>query len=70
MSMMHNVPCLVVFVMGKFAQIVMGPAGSGKSTYCHAIATHAAEKRRMIHILNLDPAAEELPYEPAVGTSS
>jgi Fe-S cluster assembly ATPase SufC len=25
----------------RYAQLVMGPAGSGKSTYCAAVAAHA-----------------------------
>jgi len=39
-------------------QIVMGPAGSGKSTYCQAMQNHADTlPRRKIHVGNLDPAA-------------
>lgn len=53
--------------MGKFAQLIMGPAGSGKTTYCHAIQTYCADKKRVVHIINLDPAAENLLYEPVVG---
>ncbi|KAL9646899.1 hypothetical protein ABK040_013759 [Willaertia magna] len=49
--------------MGKFAQIVIGPAGSGKSTYCKAIQEHANTLKRVIHVVNLDPAAEEFYYQ-------
>jgi GTPase SAR1 family protein len=49
-----------------FAQIVMGPAGSGKSTYCAAMQTHAQMMNRTIHIMNADPAAEGLKYEPSL----
>ncbi|GAX26395.1 uncharacterized protein FisN_2Hh185 [Fistulifera solaris] len=45
-------------------QIVMGPAGSGKTTYCQAMQQHMPSAR----IANLDPAAEDdsLPYEPSM----
>lgn len=56
--------------MGRCAiQIVMGPAGSGKSTYCQAMQQHAetlgGPRRRKIHVANLDPAAEHFGYELA-----
>ena len=58
--------------MGRCSiQIVMGPAGSGKSTYCSTIQQHAAGSTSQtqyrnipIHIINLDPAAEYYSYEP------
>jgi hypothetical protein len=50
-------------------QIVMGPAGSGKSTYCQAMQEHATTlagtRRRRIHVANLDPAAEIFQYDTA-----
>ena len=56
--------------MGRCAiQVVMGPAGSGKSTYCHALQEHAATTGRQltnIHVANLDPAAEVFQYQPAL----
>jgi GTPase SAR1 family protein len=50
-------------------QIVMGPAGSGKSTYCHVLQQHAQTfagtiRQRTIHVANLDPAAEIFHYTP------
>jgi len=69
----------------KFAIIVMGPAGSGKSTFCEYIARfllfrlfslllllfslqvlnrHIETKKRSVQIVNLDPAAEDLRYQP------
>eukprot|EP01095_Lingulamoeba_sp_RSL-Kostka_P006696 TRINITY_DN210_c1_g1_i1.p1 TRINITY_DN210_c1_g1~~TRINITY_DN210_c1_g1_i1.p1 ORF type:complete len:269 (+),score=79.49 TRINITY_DN210_c1_g1_i1:89-895(+) len=48
--------------MGKYAQLVMGPAGSGKTTYCDTIQKHCNILGRSMHIINLDPAAEYIPY--------
>lgn len=52
-----------------FIQIVMGPAGSGKSTYCQAMQYHAqtlgGARKRTIHVANLDPAAEDFGYQLA-----
>lgn len=50
----------------KYAQIVIGPAGSGKSTYCSHLAKHGEAIRRQISVVNLDPAAESFDYEPIV----
>ncbi|KAI8818115.1 GPN-loop GTPase [Fimicolochytrium jonesii] len=52
--------------MGRICQLVMGPAGSGKSTYCSTIITHAQTTKRTIHLVNLDPAADKFEYQPAV----
>lgn len=49
-----------------FAQVILGPAGSGKSTYCHTIKTMAETLKRNIITVNLDPAAEYLPYSPDI----
>jgi GPN-loop GTPase len=45
---------------------VQGPAGSGKSTYCHVMQEHGQtlSRRRNIHVANLDPAAEVFKYRP------
>ncbi|KAK9501141.1 hypothetical protein O3M35_002237 [Rhynocoris fuscipes] len=48
----------------RYAQLVIGPAGSGKSTYCSAVVQHAAANRKVIEVINLDPAAEYFSYEP------
>lgn len=53
-------------VMGKTCQLVMGPAGSGKSTYCSTMVTHCQSMKRSIHLVNLDPAAEYFEYEPTI----
>ena len=52
--------------MGKVAQIVMGPAGSGKSTYCRTMLQHSQTIKRSFHLVNLDPAADKFEYEPTI----
>ncbi|RXM96573.1 GPN-loop GTPase 3 [Acipenser ruthenus] len=48
--------------MPRFAQLVMGPAGSGKSTYCATIVQHCEAINRSVQVVNLDPAAEYFSY--------
>jgi GTPase SAR1 family protein len=50
----------------RFAQILAGPAGSGKSTYIKAAADYYAALPRVVHCVNLDPAVTYIPYEPHV----
>ncbi|KAG6415514.1 hypothetical protein SASPL_122926 [Salvia splendens] len=49
-----------------YAQLVIGPAGSGKSTYCSSLAQHCETIGRSINIVNLDPAAENFNYPVAM----
>lgn len=46
----------------RYAQLVMGPAGSGKSTYCKYLHEHCETIKRTVHVINLDPAAEHFTY--------
>ncbi|XP_061589420.1 GPN-loop GTPase 3 [Cololabis saira] len=48
--------------MPSYAQLVMGPAGSGKSTYCSTMVQHLQASNRSVHVVNLDPAAEHFDY--------
>ncbi|KAI9305307.1 GPN-loop GTPase [Cunninghamella echinulata] len=52
--------------MGRHCQLVMGPAGSGKSTFCATMMTHCQTTGRKVHLVNLDPAAEKFEYEPTI----
>ncbi|KAL2269779.1 hypothetical protein VTJ83DRAFT_1963 [Remersonia thermophila] len=50
--------------MSKFGVIVMGPAGSGKTTFCQSLITHLQLNRRSAFYVNLDPAAEHFEHQP------
>ena len=52
-----------------FGQLVIGPPGSGKTTYCHGLQQYCEATRRKVAIINLDPANDNLPYKPAVDIS-
>lgn len=52
--------------MGKSAVLVMGPAGSGKSTFCAALMTHLHSIPRQAHYINLDPAADDFTFPPTI----
>lgn len=46
----------------RCGQIVLGPAGSGKSSYCYFLQQHCEAKGRRVYVVNLDPAAEHFKY--------
>ncbi|XP_078741788.1 GPN-loop GTPase 3 [Lampetra fluviatilis] len=52
--------------MPRYAHLVMGPAGSGKSTYCAMMLEHLSALRRSAAVVNLDPAAEHFSYPVAI----
>jgi GTPase SAR1 family protein len=49
-----------------FAQLVIGPPGSGKSTYCDGMQQFMGAVERKCSVVNLDPANDHTSYEPAV----
>ncbi|CAK7903205.1 GPN-loop GTPase 2 [[Candida] anglica] len=49
-----------------FGQVVIGPPGSGKSTYCHGMHQFMSAIGRKSCIVNLDPANDRLPYPVAL----
>eukprot|EP01059_Diplonema_ambulator_P034589 TRINITY_DN7839_c0_g1_i1.p1 TRINITY_DN7839_c0_g1~~TRINITY_DN7839_c0_g1_i1.p1 ORF type:complete len:287 (+),score=47.42 TRINITY_DN7839_c0_g1_i1:48-908(+) len=49
-----------------YGQLVFGHPGSGKTTYCNGMKEYLLGVGRRAVIVNLDPANDELPYEPAV----
>ena len=51
--------------MGKHAFMLLGPAGSGKSTSAHILEAAYQANGRAVHVVNLDPAAEAFDYTVA-----
>lgn len=49
-----------------FGQVVIGPPGSGKTTYCGAIKEFLTGVGRNVVIVNLDPANENMPFTPDI----
>ncbi|KYN97269.1 putative nucleolar preribosomal associated cytoplasmic ATPase [Plasmodium gaboni] len=47
----------------KYGQVVVGPAGSGKSNYCKLMKEFMRIKKRNCYVVNLDSACEEYYYE-------
>ncbi|KAI0028205.1 GPN-loop GTPase [Vararia minispora EC-137] len=52
----------------RYAVLVTGPAGAGKSTFCGALMTHIQHSKRTAHLVNLDPAAapDSFEYAPSI----
>lgn len=50
-------------------QIVIGPPGSGKTTYCKVMAEFLRALGRKVAVINLDPANDSLPYKCSVDIS-
>ena len=49
-----------------FAQLVIGPPGSGKSTYCDGMQQFLTALGRKCSVVNLDPANDHTSYTPAL----
>ncbi|CAN1274522.1 GPN-loop GTPase QQT1 [Linum perenne] len=49
-----------------FGQVVIGPPGSGKTTYCNGLSQFLPLIGRKVAVINLDPANDSLPYDCAV----
>lgn len=49
-----------------FGQLILGPPGSGKTTYCAGLQQFFALTGRRCAVVNLDPANDELPYDCSV----
>uniref|UniRef100_A0A8C0F7T4 GPN-loop GTPase 2 n=1 Tax=Bubo bubo TaxID=30461 RepID=A0A8C0F7T4_BUBBB len=49
-----------------FGQVVIGPPGSGKTTYCQGMQEFLGRVGRKVTVVNLDPANEAMPYQCAV----
>ncbi|NWU71366.1 GPN2 GTPase, partial [Pterocles burchelli] len=49
-----------------FGQVVIGPPGSGKTTYCHGMQEFMGRIGRKVTVVNLDPANKVMPYQCSV----
>mmetsp|Transcript_33167 Transcript_33167/g.75188 ORF Transcript_33167/g.75188 Transcript_33167/m.75188 type:complete len:319 (+) Transcript_33167:123-1079(+) len=49
--------------MVVFGQLVIGPPGAGKTTYCTGMQMMLAALKRPHTLINLDPANDDLPYK-------
>ncbi|XP_043482122.1 GPN-loop GTPase 2 [Leptopilina heterotoma] len=49
-----------------FGQLVIGPPGSGKTTYCNAMGKFLESLGRKVAIVNIDPANENMEYTPTI----
>lgn len=49
-----------------FGQVVIGPPGSGKTTYCLGMQEFLSKLGRKVAVVNLDPANEGIPYQCSV----
>lgn len=47
----------------RYAVLVTGPAGAGKSTFSGSFLTHLTATKRTAHLVNLDPAAHSTSFE-------
>jgi len=57
-----------------FGQIIIGPPGSGKTTFCAAIQDYhnknsSGQSSRFVYVINLDPANTNMPYECSIDLS-
>lgn len=52
-----------------YGQLVIGPPGSGKTTYCDKMSTFLTDLGRKVSIINLDPANENMKYVPTIDIS-
>ena len=53
-----------------FAQLVIGPPGSGKSTYCNGMHQFLSAIGRKCSVVNIDPANDQTSYPCAVDIRS
>ncbi|OWB83615.1 hypothetical protein B5S33_g2246 [[Candida] boidinii] len=52
--------------MPPYGQVIVGPPGSGKSTYCSGMNEFLRSIGRHCCIVNMDPANDRLPYDYAI----
>lgn len=52
-----------------YGQLVIGPPGSGKTTYCRKMKEIMEQLGRPVVVINIDPANDVIPYEPTINIS-
>ncbi len=52
-----------------YGQVVIGPPGSGKTTYCAGMKEFLTGIGRKVAVINMDPANHHLPYSCSVDIS-
>lgn len=62
----HLLPSLTLQM--RYAVLVTGPAGAGKTTFSNSFLTHLRASKRTGNLVNLDPAVnpESFEYEPVI----
>lgn len=50
--------------------IVLGMAGSGKTTFVSKLDSYLRQHKRSPYLINLDPACKNMPYKPNIGKIS
>jgi GPN-loop GTPase len=48
----------------RYAVLITGPAGAGKSTFAKSFVTHLYASNRTAHLVNFDPAARPPDDDP------
>lgn len=53
-------------VITVFGQLIVGPPGSGKTTYCYGMSKYLKDLGRNVKVVNLDPANDpvSMPFKP------
>lgn len=50
--------------------IVLGMAGSGKTTFVSKLDSYLQQYKRSPYLVNLDPACKNMPYKPNIGKNN
>ncbi|XP_045493693.1 GPN-loop GTPase 2 [Colias croceus] len=53
-------------VQKYYGQLVIGPPGAGKTTYCNEMSKVLRKLDRKVIIVNLDPANDNITYQPGI----